>query len=244
MVRTDPTERAAKAAGNWRRFESFGWDHSRDEDADQWTVVYTHNRDSGLLDQSNAAAIEREMEPFIEDGTARSESHGHWACGWVDGYAIRVYLADGSISPAFERWCEIQDRLEDYPLLDDEDHSRRELEACLEAIEQRGKFTSDDAPEDWAPEVFRILPDRETENRDGTGAYPSDESIQDALRELGWLDREYDDEIPDTVVRCPVCCELIDADELEGAVVAVPSHNSNLAPCPGSDSRAPREANK
>ncbi len=58
-------EAAAKAAaGNWRHFECFAW-HRDLDDADQWCIVDANNRDRGLLHQSNAAAIEAAMEPFL-----------------------------------------------------------------------------------------------------------------------------------------------------------------------------------
>ncbi len=49
MLGTLDIEAAAKqAAGNWQRFDSFVWFRDRDlDDADQWAIVYTHNRDSG-----------------------------------------------------------------------------------------------------------------------------------------------------------------------------------------------------
>lgn len=59
----DIEEAAQKAAGNWQRFSSFIWWRERDiADADQWGIIYTHNRDSGLLDQSNAEFIRKAME--------------------------------------------------------------------------------------------------------------------------------------------------------------------------------------
>src|ERR1017187_1225353 len=46
---------AREAAGNWKRFESFCWFRERDlDDPENWAIIYTHNRDSRLLDQSNA----------------------------------------------------------------------------------------------------------------------------------------------------------------------------------------------
>ena len=127
-------EAAAEAAGNWRKFESFGWHRARELDApDDWTIVYTHHRDSRLLEQSNAAAIEDALRPFLEaeEPDIIEEHHGHWACGWIDGFAIRVFR-DGEITCAFRAYQEIVDRLDDYPVLDDEDYSRREYEATLE----------------------------------------------------------------------------------------------------------------
>ena len=45
-------EAAKQAAGNWQNFECFVW-HRRSEltDADNWAILYTHHRDSDLLDQ-------------------------------------------------------------------------------------------------------------------------------------------------------------------------------------------------
>ena len=59
------------------------------DDPDNWAIIYTHNRDSGLLDQSNADAIAEAMEPFTDgdDPDVVMESHDHWAVGHVDGFS-------------------------------------------------------------------------------------------------------------------------------------------------------------
>src|SRR4051812_36983127 len=85
---------ATQAAGNWKHFGSFVWDRLHDlDDPDLWAIVYTHNRDSRLLDLSNAEAITGAMEPYTEgeDPDVVMESHDHWAVGQVDGFSIRVY---------------------------------------------------------------------------------------------------------------------------------------------------------
>jgi hypothetical protein len=184
---------AVDMAGNHRKFESFGW-HDRPEDSDKWAIVYTHNRDSDLLAQSNADAIGEIMEPFVESEDVVPERHSHWACGWVDGYSIRVFDDNGNVTDAFRAWCEVQERINNYPLLNEEDHSRREYEAALESITQEGRrMLVDGAAEDWAEQVFSWLWEnnqRELENRDGNGACPSEESVREALDELGLLDEE------------------------------------------------------
>ena len=110
-------EAAAKAAaGNWREFDCFAW-HRKPDHAENWAIVYTHNRDSGLLDQSNAAAIEEAMEPF-PNGDVVAEHHHHWACGWIDGYSIRVYRR-GRITEAFNAYHALAERLANYPILDE-----------------------------------------------------------------------------------------------------------------------------
>ena len=61
------------AAGNWRKFDSFAW-FDQPDDADNWYIFYTHNRDSDLLTQSNAEQIDKAMKPFVESGDARAEA--------------------------------------------------------------------------------------------------------------------------------------------------------------------------
>ncbi len=75
---------AKQAAGNWQRFPCFAWSHSRDlDDPQDWTIIYTHHRDSGLLDQSNAEFIGKTLDTFTEadDPDVLPEHHSHWAVG-------------------------------------------------------------------------------------------------------------------------------------------------------------------
>jgi hypothetical protein len=131
---------AKKAAGNWQTFQSFCWHRACDVDsAKDWAIVYSHHRDSGLLDQSNSAAIAEALEPFCEcsDPDVIPEYHHHWAVGWIDGFAIRVFC-HGEITEAFRTYHEITQRLAACPVLDEGDYSRREYESTLENIESYG----------------------------------------------------------------------------------------------------------
>jgi hypothetical protein len=218
---------ARDMAGNHRRFDSFAW-WERPADDENWTVVYVSNRDSTLIDQSNAAEIEKALEPFIEDETVIPQSHSHWAVGYVDGYVIRVFNGDGTITPAFRTWCELQESLSDYPLLNEEDYSEREYEATIENITSAGRrFVKDDAPDEWADEVFSWLWDnhqREIENRDDQGGYPSDEYLKRALLALGWLDIEY---MPPQTLSCHICGRIV-KDWEEGDSTDIPPHYPHL----------------
>jgi len=185
-------ETAAKqAAGNWLRFECFIWDRERDlDDANHWCITYTHNRDSGLLDQSNAAAIEKALDPFTEgdDPDVVFESHSHWAVGSVDGMSIRVYR-DGQITEAFRQYHELAESLAQYPILDEEDYSRRELDATLANIPDAAWRVKHeyDLPEDWECEVYSWLSDHDpgaVENRDDQGGYPSEDQLRAAFEAL------------------------------------------------------------
>lgn len=207
---------ADKFAGNWRKWTSFGWS-DRPSDADEWGISYFANRDSGLLDQSNAAVMSARLEPFTVADCACDSAcdcadvnltqHSCWAHGWREAIEIRVYRrdrdpadhsAEGKLTPAFRAYAAAMRSLESYGCLSDDDYSRREHEACLEAIQQAGetffRMRDDDGPtppDGWPGLVCTWLDDnepRETENRDDQGASPSDEAIERAIRalEAGW----------------------------------------------------------
>jgi len=179
-------ETAKELAGNWRRFESFAW-HDQPNSPEDYCIVYTHNRDSGLVAQSNADAIAKLLAEFPND--VIEEHHSHWAVGWVDGYAIRVYRR-GVITKGFRAYCDILTRLDDYPLLDEEDYSKREYESTIENIKSES-YDSDRfaPPEGWEGEVFSWLWDNNqgaVENRDDQGGYPTREEIHEALTALNY----------------------------------------------------------
>jgi hypothetical protein len=134
MSTIDYDKLAEQAAGNWAEFDSFAW-FEMPENPGDYAIVYTSNRDSDILDRANAKAIEAELSQFVESGDVIAQRHSHWACGYVDGYAIRVYDDEGSITDAFRCWADIRARLDDYPILDESLYSEMELEAQNESWE-------------------------------------------------------------------------------------------------------------
>ena len=189
----DIDEAAKKAAGNWQDFTCFVWFRDRElEDADQWAVIYTHHRDSGLLDQSNAAVIAIALEPFTEgdDPDVVFESHSHWAVGHIDGFSVRVFK-NGKVTEAFERYHELAERMDDYPILDESDYSEREYEATLENIEDAAWRLKNEfeLPDGWEVEVYSWLSDNESsevENTDDLGGYPDEDALRRAFDFLGY----------------------------------------------------------
>lgn len=187
---------AKEAVNNHSKFQSFAW-HDEPEDSQEWCIVYVSNRDSTLLAESNAAVIAKELEPFLEDSNMiRSERHSCWANGYRDGYAIRVFTdtTHTEVTPAFKKWCELALALEDYPVLDDSDYSRREYEATLENIESEGyNHLKENVPEDWSRKVFGWLWEnnqRSLESEDDQGGCPSEEDVCKALKALGLHEEE------------------------------------------------------
>jgi hypothetical protein len=184
---------AKKAVGNWQAFQSFCWHRACEVDsAKDWAIEYSHHRDGGLLDQSNAGAIAAVLEPFMEciDGDVIPEHHHHWAVGWIDGFAIRVFR-NGESTEAFRTYYEITQRLAACQVLDEGDYSRREYESTLENIESCGwrlkrRFA---LPDDWKSLVFdwfRENNQHAVENRDDQGGYPSEDELQAAFVALGF----------------------------------------------------------
>jgi len=181
------------AAGNWKRFSCFCWDRLQEiNDPANRAIVYTHNRDSGLLAQSNAAAIADVLKPFSETDNPDVvfESHAHWAVGHVDGFSIRVYR-DGEITHVFRTYHDLTERLAEYPILDESEYSEREHDVTLDNIVDaawrlKGQF---ELPDGWESEVYSWLSDNRpgsVENRDDRGGCPSESDLRQAIDLLGY----------------------------------------------------------
>ncbi|QDU82783.1 hypothetical protein Pla110_45450 [Polystyrenella longa] len=187
-------EAVEQYAGNWKRFDCFIWDRLEElDDADNWAIIYTHHRDSGLLDLSNASVIDREMTPFTEadDPDVIFESHNHWAVGHVDGFSIRV-IRHGQITEAFKVYLELQERMDTYPILDEDDYSERETEATFANLEDAARRLKDeyDLPEGWEDKVYCWLSDNNPsaiENRDDQGGYPDENELREAFDDLQFV---------------------------------------------------------
>jgi len=185
---------AKETANNHNKFKCFAW-FDRPEDHENFAIFYTHNRDSGLLELSNASEIEKLLgkEEFEED--IRFESHMHFAVGYVDGFAIRCLNKDGTATKAFHCLVEIANRLNNYPVLNEEDYSEREWHATLENIGNNGCQLLDDPPDGWEGMVLNWLWENNqsaVENVDDQGGYPSKDEIKEALIALKLLEEEND----------------------------------------------------
>ncbi len=192
----DLEEAAEQAAGNWRKFQYFVWYRDEIQDAENWAIVYTHNRDSGLLDLSNASVIGKALGSFTDcdDPDVVMESHHHWAVGHVDGFSIRVF-PDGEITAAFRKYHELAEAMDAYPILDEEDYSNRELEATIENIADAAWRIKDEyeLPDDWQCEAYDWLSENDSgavENSEDQGGYPSENSLQAAFEALGFRQME------------------------------------------------------
>lgn len=121
---------AESLAGNFLKFDSFAM-REKPEDPERWCIVYTHNRDSGITDRSNAYVIREALKPYLsgEHDLCRVFEANHWAVGWVSGYLMRIFTGtDGELTPWFKAYAELAIAMEDYPILDENHHSELERE--------------------------------------------------------------------------------------------------------------------
>jgi len=186
---------AKELRGNWRRFESFAWHRRYDlDDPEEWGIVYTHNRDSNLLEESNADVIKARLEPFleVEEPDLCYEEHNHWAVGWVGGWSVRC-LRDGEPTEAFKALRELMEAARE-GIIDEEDYYARLGEAADQAIEDQCRsFIMDDPPEDWVSKVYEYLREHHPEELDDEchmGPYPSEAVCKKALLALSLHDPE------------------------------------------------------
>lgn len=188
---------AAKvAAGNWHKFPCFVLRREREDGSEIWAIIYTHDRDSGLLDQSNANAIRKALEPYTEgdDPDVVFESHSHSEVGHINGFSVRVNR-DGEITKAFKAYYKLSERMSDYPILDEADYSNRKYEATLTNLPQaawRLKYLYD-LPDGWDGEVYSWLAENRCssiEDCDDQGGFPNEDDLEAAFTSLGYQKTE------------------------------------------------------
>jgi len=150
-------------------------------DRQDWLVVPVgRNRDSEVLAQSNYDSAIRMLEQDSPGEDYEEHSFNHWGCGWFE---IIIVKPD---TPAAKVAEEIEAALANYPVLDDEDHSRREWEIHSEHMGQELQRVAYKHDGEVHEEVDHIVLGRELD-WSYHGISPTDEAIFDALCEHGWF---------------------------------------------------------
>lgn len=94
-------------------------------DRQTWLVCsVSQTRDSDPLNQSNFACALKMLGG--ESDTVEIHRFGHWGPGWFEIIIVAPNTEAARVAQ------EIEDRLADYPILDEMDHSQREQEAADE----------------------------------------------------------------------------------------------------------------
>ena len=160
---------------------------------EEYYVVTGRHRDSSLLDNSNyeitLARLKAEASKLNwldDDNPALVDPHeSHWAVGWVEW--IGVHKDCRSLIDMAE---DILDQLDDYPVLDEEDWSKRQYEAFETFTDEAIRFAAnrhsldltDEQKEAIAQYIYEHCED--SGGSDGDGHYPSDEEADEAIREV------------------------------------------------------------
>lgn len=161
-----------------------------------WALTFSKSPGSGLAEESNYAAIKEDLEKrFPKD--VSDERFSHFAVGWLDQLLVRMLDKNGKVTKAGIAALEWKDRLESYPVADDEDYSRREFEATIDNIKFEGSLDEPTAQAvyDWLSENDQMA----LENVDDKGGYPSEKNIDTALRALGLVEPEEEEGPPPMV---------------------------------------------
>lgn len=153
------------------------------EDAVGWVMIQGFKDMMNQIDESNMEVVTSELDSQFSQYVKKLQGE----------YAVRVF-ENGMETPAYQYLQEIISALSNYPVLDDEDVSRREHEQALDAIESEGYgVVSDEAPEDWAGQVFSWLWENKQEvleqDTDGSVWVP-EEAIREAAEALGFAEQE------------------------------------------------------
>lgn len=103
------------------------WTMPRDYFGAEWPEYYSagvgRSRDSDCLEESNFHAMLAGLGG--ESDTVQVVRESHWAVGWVEWIAIHE-----SDEKSLRAADAMQEQLEDYPVLDEEDCSQREWDEC------------------------------------------------------------------------------------------------------------------
>ena len=140
---TGPQESAPKAGGSRAKGETtmrtfakrhapsafdgpsnyVSWDREAENAIADWLVLPCgRNRDSDCGTESNWHVALKMLGG--ESDNVQIHRFGHWACGWYELIVVRPG------SPAETTAREIEESLDGYPILDDDDFSEREREAA------------------------------------------------------------------------------------------------------------------
>jgi len=177
-----------------------------------WSLgpVFRH-RDSDNIQEANANALLKYLnsDPSLSNDWEITGC-SHWAVGHVDHLSFKVIEKVGKAVPKstslvyqlsnrpgyqltriariIKKWF---DDLAEYPVADDEELSRIELEASLETIQNqsppRGRDFNDDLPADWFNQVYGKMSRDGSISVEGQGAWADEDKLEETLDSLGFL---------------------------------------------------------
>ena len=127
----------------------------------EYFVLYTQNRDSGILEQSNFRCIEKYLK--AKKAVYEKVSFNHWAVGWIE----QILIQDTE-KESINIGNEIEEKLKGYPIFDEGDFCNLESDKAHELLEEIRKDISNlDTDEElkyWGNEFNKHMTDEEIIN--------------------------------------------------------------------------------
>lgn len=125
------------------------------------------HRDSDNIDKSNYEVVLEELEKRFPNDYEIIHS-SHWAVGWASQIAIRVLDKNDEPTEVYEYMLDVFNSLQEYPILDEWDHSEKEHSDALDTIDWlspafefkwNDKFyaVKENLPEDTTSQIFSYL---------------------------------------------------------------------------------------
>ena len=164
-------------------------------------ALISRTRDSGILDISNWEVITADMLKRFPK-TCHIERASHWACGWLETLYVNAYSGTQqperltSAAVAAVEWI---DSLRSYPVADDDDYSRREMEALREHVADyhigrhyigNGQYAAglewvENRPENWVDLFLTEFWDMNADYHDGDGVFIREKDYKHIVVKLG-----------------------------------------------------------
>ncbi len=121
----------------WSRSENYIGDSYND-----YYVLLSRHRDSGLIEESNFYSALKALNG--ETDTVKIIRSSHWAVGWIE-----VILIHESDKVSVDKGNEIEESLESYPILDEDDFATKEGERSDELMEEIRKDIANECGDRW-----------------------------------------------------------------------------------------------
>ena len=116
------------------------------------------------------------------------ERFNHYACGWIERICVRMLDDNRKITNAGKAILHWKEKLEDYPIADDEDYYERIQQAELELVEMcLPSGMKSDLPDDFILNILNRLYDEGA--IDGEN-YLDQDKLEEICRELNYMEKE------------------------------------------------------
>jgi len=138
---------AKEFAGNWGRADGPDscWAFDEEKHPEHWGLFLLVNRDTAdcSIEASNFAVMRKWFEKYLtgKNPSVKEVRITHWACGWIDGFGIKVYQdRRKKFTKAFLEFVEIKQILDGYGVLDDGDYTERRYKFACECVKDHIEY--------------------------------------------------------------------------------------------------------